>query len=81
MRSEEYGKMNYDKLWSVLERKKLNKQFLLNHGLNKSTIYKLVRNDTITTETICKLCFLLNCKPQQIMEYIPPEPDTTTEPE
>ena len=78
MRSEIYGKMNYDKLWSVMERKKINKQYLLNHGLNKSTIYKLVRNDTITTETICKLCFLLNCKPSQILEYIPPEPDTTT---
>ena len=73
MRTEKYGIISFEKLWQVLERKKLNKQYLLNHGLNKNTIYKLVRNDTITTDTICKLCFLLKCKPQQILDYIPPE--------
>ena len=79
MRTEEYGKMDYSKLWQTMERKKINKQYLLNHGLNKTTIYKLVRNDTITTETICKLCFLLNCKPQQILEYMPPTEEHKTE--
>ena len=77
MRTEKYGIISFDKLWQVLERKKLNKQYLLNHGLNKNTIYKLVRNDTITTETICKLCFLLKCKPGQIMDYIQPGSEET----
>ena len=79
MRTEEFGKMDYSKLWQTMERKKINKQYLLNHGLNKTTIYKLVRNDTITTETICKLCYLLNCKPGNVMEYMPPMEGHKTE--
>lgn len=79
MRTEEFGKMDFSKLWQTMERKKVNKQYLLNNGLNKTTIYKLVRNDTITTETICKLCYLLNCKPGNIMEYMPPLEESKTE--
>lgn len=80
MRSEkDYGKMSYAKLWLFMERKKINKQWLLNNGFTKNALYKLVNNETVTTETICKLCFLLNCKPSQILEYMPPMEDGKTE--
>lgn len=78
MKLDNYGKITFDKLWLLLERKHLNKQWLLDNGIYKRTIYQLVRNENVTTETICKLCYLLKCKPQNIMEYMQPE-ETTAE--
>lgn len=76
MKIDNYGKITFDKLWLLLEKKHLNKQWLLNNGIYKRTIYQLVNNENVTTETIGKLCYLLKCKPQNIMEYIPPESPT-----
>lgn len=70
---EEHGKISFTKFWTLLERKHLNKQFLINNGIHRATIYKIARDETINTDTIARLCFLLKCKPQQILDYIPPE--------
>lgn len=72
------GKMDFSRLWEWMEKKHYNKQYLLNNGMYKTTVYKLANNETVTTETLCRLCYLLKCKPHQIMEYIPPE-DMKTE--
>ena len=69
---KDYGKIDYSKLWAYMEKKHVNKQWLLNNGFHKNALYKLVNNETVTTETICKLCYLLNCIPGNILEYIPP---------
>lgn len=71
------GKIDFSKLWEWMEKKHYNKQYLVNNGIHKSTLYKLVRNDTVTTDTICRLCYLLKCKPGQIMDYIQPGSEET----
>ena len=32
---------------------------------------KLINNDSITTNTICKICDYFHCMPDEIMEFIP----------
>lgn len=42
-------------------------------GIDSKTIRRLKANDNIETKTIGKLCLALNCKVEDIMEYIPDE--------
>ena len=68
----DHGYLDFTKLWEFIEKKGKNKQFLLNNGLHKGTIYHLVRNESVSAGTIASLCYLLDAKPNQIMEYVPP---------
>lgn len=69
----ERGIIDFAKLWDLMKRKGKNKQYLLDNGMSKGTIYNLVRNNDVTCGTIANLCYLLDCKPHQIMEYVKPE--------
>ena len=40
-------------------------------GIDSKTIRRLKANDNIETKTIGKLCLALNCRVEDIMEYIP----------
>ena len=66
----EHGYLCYDKLWIMLEKRQRNKQWLKNNGIHPSTIVKLTHNENIRGEVIAELCFLLNCQPKDIMEYV-----------
>lgn len=41
------------------------------HGIGPSQITRLKRNESVTTGTIDKLCRILDCRINDIMEYIP----------
>lgn len=65
----ENGYIDFSKLWTVMDKKELNKQWLKNNGIHSNTVAKLTKNENVTCEVICNLCRLLNCQPGQIMEY------------
>lgn len=67
------GRISFEKLWLLMEKKKKNKSFLRDNGIHANTISKLVKNENVTTEVIAHLCSLFGCSPGQIMDYIPPE--------
>lgn len=46
-----------------------------NHRLSSSTIQKLRKDKPLTTTTINDLCRILNCRVEDILEYIPSEED------
>jgi len=39
-------------------------------GIDSKTVRRLKANDNIETKTLNKLCAVLNCKIEDIMEYI-----------
>lgn len=78
---KEYGYIDFSKLWEVMKRKGHNKQYLLNNGIHKTTLYKLVNNKNVTCEVIAKLCYILTTQPKNIMEYKPPAVHDQTQPE
>ena len=54
--------VNYDKLWKMMIDKKINKTQL-------SEKAKITTNEIVKTETLLKICNVLNCKLDDIVEY------------
>ena len=46
-----------------------------NHRISSATIDKLRKNKPITTTTLNDLCRILNCRVEDILEYVPSEND------
>lgn len=62
--------ISYEKLFELMESKGVTKYYLRQNGVYSKTIERLLKNETIDTQTISKLCKLLDCQPGDIMEYI-----------
>ena len=64
--------IKFDKLWEVMSKKGVSTYQLREKcGIDSKTIRRLKANDNIETKTINKLCLALNCKLEDIAEYIP----------
>ncbi|MBO5357286.1 MAG: helix-turn-helix transcriptional regulator [Clostridia bacterium] len=64
--------ITFDKLWLAMEQKGVSTYKLREEcGIDSKTIRRLRANENIETKTINKLCSALNCKIEDIMEYIP----------
>lgn len=64
--------ISYNKLWKLLIDKNLNKKELINLSeISTSTMVKITKCKNVTTDSLCKICKVLNCNFEDIMEYIP----------
>lgn len=62
----------YDKLWKTMEKKGVSTYFLREKaGIDSKTVRRLKANENMETKTLDKLCNALNCKLEDIAEYIP----------
>ena len=62
----------FDKLWETMDKKGVSTYKLREEcGLDSKTVRRLKANDNIETKTLNKLCSVLNCKIEDIMEYVP----------
>jgi len=69
--------VSYKKLWHLLIDKDMKKQDLQKLSrLAPASIAKLSKGDTVTTETLEKICRALDCDIADIVEIIP---DTSVE--
>lgn len=63
--------INYSKLWRLLAEKDLSKSDLMElTGLSSRVIAKLAKNETVTTDTVAKVCAALSCDVSDIMECV-----------
>lgn len=61
----------FDKLWILMKEKGVSTYWLReNCGIDSKTVRRLKANDNIETKTLNKLCAALNCKLEDIAEYI-----------
>lgn len=61
--------IDYSKLWKLLIDKNITKTELMQlTGISSRIIAKLSKNETVTTETLIKICSALNCDISDIME-------------
>ncbi len=59
----------YDKLWRLISEKKISKTELAAlTGLSSRTLAKLSKNETVTTDTLLKICVVLECDLSDIAE-------------
>lgn len=67
--------IKYDKLFAKLKAEKITQTvFKQEAKISANTLVKLLHNESITTDSICKICDFFCCMPDEIMEFIP-EPD------
>ncbi len=62
----------FDKLWLTMKQKGISTYTLREEcGIDSKTIRRLKANENIETKTLNKLCSVLDCKIEDIVEFIP----------
>lgn len=63
---------SYNNLLKVLEGKKMTKEDLKRAtGMSSATIAKLEKNENISMQSLDKICEVLECKVEDVIEFIP----------
>ena len=66
--------IDYSKLWKMLIDKKMSKTDLLElTGISSRVLAKLSKNETVTTDTVARICFALHCDVGDMMECVDEE--------
>ena len=64
----------FDKLWNVMKEKGVSTYQLREKcGIDSKTVRRLRANDNMETKTLNKLCSALDCRLEDIAEYVPDE--------
>lgn len=62
----------YDKFWGTAKAKGISNYALTNkYNISKAQLNRLRHNQTVTTETLDRLCNILECDISDIIEHIP----------
>ena len=63
--------ITFDRLWSTMKEKNVTQYKLIHdYGFSPAQITRLKRNNNINTYTVNRLCKILDCKIEDICEYI-----------
>ena len=63
-----------DRWWDVMKEKNISTYQLREKcGIDSKTVRRLRANDNMETKTLNKLCAVLDCRLEDIAEYVPDE--------
>ena len=63
--------IKFDRLWVTMEQKGISTYWLREKcGIDRKTIRRLKENDNIETKTLNKLCVALDCRLEDIAEFV-----------
>ena len=62
--------IDYSPLWETMKSKGISQYRLLKSGIDNKTLDSLKKNKNITLHTLEKLCLILECTPNDIVEFI-----------
>lgn len=66
--------MSYARLWETMKEKGVTQYALIKrHHVSPSQITRLKRNESVSTHTIEMFCRILQCRVEDIMEYVEDE--------
>ena len=64
--------VSYKKLWKLLIDKDMKKKDLCaKAGIRSASVTKMGKNGHVTTEILINICTALDCRIEDIMEFIP----------
>ena len=64
--------IRFDKLWVTMQQKGVSTYQLREQcGIDSKTVRRLKANDNIETKTLNKLCAVLDCRLEDIAEFVP----------
>ena len=62
----------YKKLWDTMKEKGISQYKLINYfKVSRGQLDRLRRNENVSTYTLNQLCKMLDCRLEDIAEYIP----------
>ena len=71
-------KVCYDKLWKLLIDKKMKKTDLIREAkISSNVLAKMGKEESVSLESIGKICSLFGCNVDDILEFQSPEQITT----
>ena len=62
---------NYNPLWQTMKLQNVSTYKLIKSGIESKTLYNLQHNKNVTVLTLEKLCTILDCKVEDIVEIVP----------
>ena len=62
--------ISYEPLWKTIKEKQVSQYKLLKSGIDNKTLDALKKSKNITLLTLEKLCSILDCTPNDIVEFI-----------
>ena len=66
--------VSYKKLWKLLiDRDMSKKQLEIKARLSSSTIAKMNKSNSVTINTLERICKVLNCGIEDVVEFVPDE--------
>ena len=67
-------KVNYNNLWKMLIDFNMSKtQLRKQAGVTTNALAKMGKNENVSTEVLCKICNVLSCQIEDIMELVETE--------
>lgn len=64
--------IRYDRLWVTMKERGISQYDLYTyHNVNRAQLDRLRHNKNVETNTIDRLCNILHCRVEDIMEHIP----------
>ena len=64
--------IKFDKLWQTAKKKNItNYALTTKYNISKSQLHRLRHNQNVSTNTIDRLCNILECNVSDIMEHVP----------
>lgn len=68
--------IRYDRLWETMKKRKITQYDLYTHyGINRSLLDRFRKNKNVSTATLDKMCDILNCNIEDIVEHVSDEVD------
>ena len=62
--------IDFSPLWQTMKEKGVTQSALLQHGIDNKTLDSFKKNKNITLLTLEKLCWILDCTPNDIVRFI-----------
>lgn len=63
--------ISFERLWKTMDKKGVSTYTLREKcGIDSKTVRRLKANENVETKTLDKLCLALDCKIEDIIEYI-----------
>lgn len=62
--------ISYEPLWKTMKQKNVTTYTLINKGISSRTISNIRNNKGITLHTLEKLCRIIDCRVEDIIEFI-----------
>ena len=67
------GMISYNRLWVTLKKKEFLYALIKRYHISPGQITRLKRNESVSTHTIEMFCRILDCRVEDVMEYIKEE--------